>query len=48
MSDIEKSDNMKDYSSTQIQDGDQADGHGYDAVFGEYREGAVDYKSTGW
>lgn len=50
MSDIEKMDG-KDYSAnastTQVHDSDN-DGHGYDAVFGEYREGAVDYKSTGW
>lgn len=51
MSDIEKMDSSKQYpanaSTSQVNDGEQ-DEHKYDAVFGEYHEGAVDYKSTGW
>lgn len=51
MSDIEKMDAPKDYSanaSTAPVDVKDINSHDYDAVFGEYKEGNVDYKSAGW
>jgi hypothetical protein len=41
--DEEKLDTFKDVSSAQV-----VDGHQGDAVFGEYKEGDVNYKSAGW
>jgi hypothetical protein len=37
-------------SSSAVEEGVKPDinSHQYDAVFGEYKEGNVDYKSAGW
>jgi hypothetical protein len=43
MSDEEKHYDSKDASLTHVVEGGKGD-----AVFGEYKEGDVDYKSAGW